>query len=323
MVNCLKSVLPSESVTQLSHPVPEFAQAAQLSRGEKIRLMYRNLVRTVREAPAEPGVQKMLDLGCALLGASAAWLIKPRIAGGSLEYWDSVSQSDASLLDIDWMGREELIGQIEDRVHIWDLKKHPMSVDGIQPIAGVVVTPNASDQLFLFIRGNSDTLTSSEDLEILELLAEGLACMIDLQRTHAQRRVNDQGLPAGAFVKTLEEYMQSAALPEVFGVPARVLEVLQRRVGQTGLSIGEIADDLNLSKRTLQRRLQQHNINFADLRDQVRFHHAIIFLIHQEMSIDSISSALDFSDRTSFTNAFKRWTDLSPSTFRKLFRDYV
>lgn len=322
MVNCLKSVLPSESVSPLSHPVPEFAQAAQLSRGEKIRLMYRNLVRTVREAPAEPGVQKMLDLGCALLRARSAWLIKPRVVGGSLEYWDTVSQADARSLDINWMGHDELIGKISERVQIWDLKKYPMSVDGVQPIAGVVVTPNASEPLFLCMRG-ADTLSSTEDLEILELLAEGLACMIDLQRTHAQRRVNDQGLPTGAFVKTLEEYMQSAALPEVFGVPARVLEVLQRRVGQTGLSIGEIADDLNLSKRTLQRRLQQHNINFADLRDQVRFHHAIIFLIHQEMSIDSISSALDFSDRTSFTNAFKRWTDLSPSTFRKLFRDYV
>lgn len=147
--------------------------------------------------------------------------------------------------------------------------------------------------------------------------------MIDLQRNHAQRRINDQGLGAGGIVKTLEEYQQSAALPEVYGVPARVLEVLQKRVGRLGLSIGEVADDLNLSKRTLQRRLQQHNINFADLRDQVRFHHAISFLIHQELSIDSISTALDFSDRTSFTNAFKRWTGLSPSTFRKLFRDYV
>ncbi|HMU67795.1 MAG TPA: hypothetical protein PKE57_11635, partial [Cellvibrionaceae bacterium] len=62
----MKSVLTSERDVLYSHPIEEFANAAQLSRGEKIRLMYRNLVKTVREAPAEPGVQRMLDLGCAL-----------------------------------------------------------------------------------------------------------------------------------------------------------------------------------------------------------------------------------------------------------------
>ena len=124
-------------------------------------------------------------------------------------------------------------------------------------------------------------------------------------------------------VKTLEEYTHQAALPEVYGVPARVVEVLQKRVGHSPLGIGSVAEDLNLSKRTLQRRLQQQDISFAELRDQVRFHYSIDYLVKQHLSIDAISAALDFSDRTSFTNAFKRWTGLSPSTFRKLFRDYV
>ncbi len=124
-------------------------------------------------------------------------------------------------------------------------------------------------------------------------------------------------------VKSLDEYLKQAKLAELTGVPGRVQEALQKRVGHSGLSIAEIAEDLNFSKRTLQRRLQQQDINFADLRDRVRFHQAVDYLIHQHVSIDSISSLLDFSDRTSFTNAFKRWTQLSPSTFRKLFRDYV
>ena len=92
---------------------------------------------------------------------------------------------------------------------------------------------------------------------------------------------------------------------------------------ESPLSISHVADELNFSKRTLQRRLQKHSISFAELRDQVRFHYSIDYLIRQHMSIDNISVALDFSDRTSFTNAFKRWTKLSPSTFRKLFRDYA
>jgi AraC-like DNA-binding protein len=58
------------------------------------------------------------------------------------------------------------------------------------------------------------------------------------------------------------------------------------------------------------------------LRDDLRFHYAIKYLIDDNLSVDLVSRALDFSDRTSFTNAFKRWTGLSPSTFRKLFREF-
>jgi len=121
----------------------------------------------------------------------------------------------------------------------------------------------------------------------------------------------------------LDAYLEKAQLPDTVGVPARVVEVLTRRISHAPLSISHVADELNFSKRTLQRRLQKQHISFAELRDQVRFHYSIDYLIRQHMSIDNISAALDFSDRTSFTNAFKRWTDLSPSTFRKLFRDYV
>lgn len=123
--------------------------------------------------------------------------------------------------------------------------------------------------------------------------------------------------------QALNVYLEKARLPELTGVSARVVEVLARRVGQSPMSISHVAEELNFSKRTLQRRLQKQDLSFADLRDQVRFHYSIDYLIRQHMSIDNISAALDFSDRTSFTNAFKRWTNLSPSTFRKMFRDYA
>lgn len=161
------------------------------------------------------------------------------------------------------------------------------------------------------------------DRETLQLLADGVAAMVDLEKVQAQRKLTDQAVLAMGSVKTLEEYYQQAELPEVYGIPARVVETLQRRIGQASLDIGPVAEDLNLSKRTLQRRLQQHDISFAELRDRVRFHYSLDYLVKQQLSIDSISATLDFSDRTSFTNAFKRWTGLSPSTFRKLFRDYA
>lgn len=158
---------------------------------------------------------------------------------------------------------------------------------------------------------------------LLELMADGVACMMELQRTRVQRKHDDLALQASGSLKSLEEYQSLAELPETLGIPGKVVACLQKRIGHSSLSIDSIADDLNLSKRTLQRRLQQHGISFAELRDKVRFHFAIGYLVSEQTSIDRISSTLDFSDRTSFTNAFKRWTGLSPSTFRKVFRDYA
>ena len=176
--------------------------------------------------------------------------------------------------------------------------------------------------MFLFNSKHKPSVTSS-DKYLLEQLAEGIAVMIDLNKSQVQRHSHDISTFAEGSVKTLDEYLSLARVPDMLGVPARVVEILEQRIGAKPLGIGHIAEELNLSKRTLQRRLQQQDVNFAELRDKVRFRHSIDYLIKQHMSIDSISNALDFSDRTSFTNAFKRWTGLSPSTFRKLFRDYV
>lgn len=149
--------------------------------------------------------------------------------------------------------------------------------------------------------------------------------MIQLQRnynTYYNNSLNDGEL-SPPYTRTYEEYVALARIPHHDGVPARVINALHLRVGRTELSIEQIASDLNLTKRTLQRRLQSQNTNFAQLRDDLRFHYAIKYLIDDNLSVDLVSRALDFSDRTSFTNAFKRWTGLSPSTFRKLFRDFA
>jgi AraC-like DNA-binding protein len=147
--------------------------------------------------------------------------------------------------------------------------------------------------------------------------------MIQLQRNYRNETASSEGEFSQSDARSYEEYLSLARIPHCEGVSARVVNALHARVGHSDLSIDKIADDIGLSKRTLQRRLQQQDANFAQLRDDVRFHYAIKYLIDDHMSVDLVSKALDFSDRTSFTNAFKRWTGLSPSVFRKLFRDYA
>ncbi len=187
-----------------------------------------------------------------------------------------------------------------------------------------VVVSGQSYGLLCFLKTGAELDPFTDvDFETITFMAKGVAKVIELQRVQPIDQESLRANFATSGVKTFEEFVRSARLPEVYGVPGRVVEVLQKRIGKVSLSIDLVAGEMNLSKRTLQRRLQQQGISFAHLRDQVRFHYSINYLVENSLSIDSISSSLDFSDRTSFTNAFKRWTGLSPSTFRKLFRDYA
>lgn len=133
---------------------------------------------------------------------------------------------------------------------------------------------------------------------------------------------NEEQLFTVSGVSSYEDFLQNAILPELIGVSGRVISTLVERIGSKSLAADAIADDLHLSKRTLQRHLQHQQVCFTDLRDKVRLNYVLPLLVENELSIDRLSAMLDFTDRTSFTLAFKRWTGLSPNAFRKLFRDY-
>lgn len=336
MVNGLKLHYGSNNI-QSSHRgfQPQFQPAIHGSK-DKVKYLYQILAQAPYYSVEHSAIDRFLQAGCQLFSSEYGLLLR------------RLSHQVAEVVAV-IMVEEQDVFFIGQHLHVENTptatvfeknetctSKNALPVgaysdgfayNGVQvnTYLGTVVSPSSVDPLVVcfFSSAPKEADFNSEDTETLELLAEGVACMIDLQKAQAQRKMTDQAMFALGSVKTLDEYLQQAKLPEVYGVPARVVEVLQRRIGHAPLSIGHIAEELNLSKRTLQRRLQQQDISFAELRDQVRFHYSIDYLIKQHLSIDSISASLDFSDRTSFTNAFKRWTGLSPSTFRKLFRDYV
>ena len=121
-------------------------------------------------------------------------------------------------------------------------------------------------------------------------------------------------------VKSLRTFQQYVQMPQVRGIAFEVFNLLNRRIGVNSLDIESIARELNVSKRTLQRHLRRNGSSFMELRDKVRFRRAMECLLDKQMTIEATASYLHFSDRTSFTNAFKHWSGYSPSHFRKLYR---
>ncbi len=79
-----------------------------------------------------------------------------------------------------------------------------------------------------------------------------------------------------------------------------------------------VANALWMTERTLRRRLKEQGINFQKLVNQVRYQQATSLLRTTETSIADIADRLGYSDTASFRHAFKRWSGLAPTEFRKL-----
>lgn len=77
-----------------------------------------------------------------------------------------------------------------------------------------------------------------------------------------------------------------------------------------------IANRMNCSTRTLQRKLERYNLSYQLLIDCVRENLAYKYLQGTSLSLAEISLLLGFSDQSAFTRAFKVWTDTTPAKAR-------
>jgi AraC-like DNA-binding protein len=95
------------------------------------------------------------------------------------------------------------------------------------------------------------------------------------------------------------------------------LRVLLRKSMLAGqCTIGNIAGQLCLHERTLNRRLQEHGTSFRREYESVRFELARQLLLETSMPVSKISTALNYSEASAFNHAFKRWTGETPARWR-------
>jgi AraC-like DNA-binding protein len=78
----------------------------------------------------------------------------------------------------------------------------------------------------------------------------------------------------------------------------------------------QIADALNVSNRTLQRKLKSEGTSFMDLLQDTRMQLARRYLLQPTRSVVETSYLLGFSEPSTFSRAFKRWTGQAPAEFR-------
>lgn len=77
-----------------------------------------------------------------------------------------------------------------------------------------------------------------------------------------------------------------------------------------------VARELNLSERTLQRKLKERGTNFRTVLDNIRETAAIQYIRNPVNTMTDIAFLLGFSEQSSFSRAFKKWTGSSPIKYR-------
>ncbi|WP_243059183.1 AraC family transcriptional regulator [Nocardioides sp. SR21] len=118
-------------------------------------------------------------------------------------------------------------------------------------------------------------------------------------------------------------YLQSIAPYTPQGVQP-VVEALVRRLLPSGRTeLGVVADELGMHPRTLQRRLEEEGITFAEVVQQVRRRTAEQYLRDSDMSLRHLATELGYLEQSTFTRACRRWFGTSPLAYRRSLRTHA
>jgi AraC-like DNA-binding protein len=138
-------------------------------------------------------------------------------------------------------------------------------------------------------------------------------------------------LPAAALLypvaqneETLRDFLREAPYPLVrrrepgrdATLARRVEHLLERYASRKLPGAGAVARELNMSTRTLHRRLTAEGASFQQIKDDFRRELAVHYISRPELSIDAIAALMGFQDSSAFYRSFKKWTGVSPGRYR-------
>lgn len=98
---------------------------------------------------------------------------------------------------------------------------------------------------------------------------------------------------------------------------AEARRVIARLLPSGTLDGEAVARAMNVSLRTLQRRLTDEGTAIRELVELTRMDLALAYLASDRLSIGEIAYLLGYSEPGTFTTAFKRWKSMSPSEYRE------
>jgi AraC-like DNA-binding protein len=94
-------------------------------------------------------------------------------------------------------------------------------------------------------------------------------------------------------------------------------QIIQPYLNGGRTDLGFAAEILGMSRRTLQRRLQQNGISYTEILQEARFQFARTLLSDPGAKIIDVAMASGYGSPEHFTRAFRRFTGVTPTIYRR------
>ncbi len=134
---------------------------------------------------------------------------------------------------------------------------------------------------------------------------------VDLDRpvVHADETLS------GYLDKLAEDSLESLSESTTF--KQRVRRAIWSELSGGKPNVRQIAMQLGVSPRTLQRRLEEENTSFAAELDSLRHEMASRLLLDRNLAVYEVAFLLGYSEPSTFYRAFRRWKRVSPHEYRQ------
>lgn len=118
------------------------------------------------------------------------------------------------------------------------------------------------------------------------------------------------------FLKLAPYYMVIEPQASTVSITHRIRHILGDDFRRELPSFEELTGLLNMSARTLRRRLEKEGTSYQRIKDNARRDMAISMLSRDGLTVSEVAELVGFSDPSAFHRSFKKWTGQSPGSYR-------
>ena len=119
------------------------------------------------------------------------------------------------------------------------------------------------------------------------------------------------------FLRNAPYHLLASAEEDDNSILAQMRRIIGNDFSRDFLSVVEMANELNMSVRTLRRRLKDLDTTYQQFKDNLRRDAAMGYLNRPELKINAVSALLGFDEPSAFHRSFKKWTGMTPGEYRR------